>query len=359
MQRLALLQREAHEIAATLDRPREGRPSLEPVERSDVRAALATLRDALSPSSIVFRHAVRVALAATVAGAVGQLAAPTHAHWVAITAIAVLQPYPGATWKRAVERVIGTVLGCVVALAITFHVDDTLALAAIMFPLSVAAVATRARSYRLFTFFLTPVFVLIAERYPGDWHTALERAGDAALGGLVAALAAVIVFPSWERERMPDALAHAFAALGAYARAIARSWSGSASVDEPRRAVAAALASAETSLERLLSEPRSDRDGAASALAAITYARRLAGALTAIAQEHAAGTGSLEALVDHLADALDVLAAAARERRAPPELPEPPPLDPQLDPALRGHAEHALAYVGRMRDASVAARAPA
>jgi len=351
--RLAQLQREAREVAATLDHPRDGLPSLEHVAPADLRAALAALRDALSPSSIVLRHAVRVALAATVAGAVGQLAAPAHAHWVAITAIAVLQPYPGATWKRAVERVIGTVLGCVLALAITFGVEDPLALALIMFPLSVAAVATRARSYRLFTFFLTPVFVLVSERYPGDWHAAVERAGDAALGGLVAALAALIVFPSWERERIPDALAAAYDALASYARAIAGSWRGPRGpIDDARRASAAALAAAETSLERMLSEPRTDPEGASRALDAVTHARRLAGALTAIAQEQAAGTGTLEPLVAHLAGTLDALASAARARRPPPGLPEPPPLDARLDPVLRGHAEHALAYVARMHGAS-------
>jgi uncharacterized membrane protein YccC len=161
-----------------------------------MRAGLRTLRDALSPGSPFLQHALRTACATGVASFVGALLSPRRAYWVTLTTLAILQPYPGATMKRAGERVVGTILGSFVAAAIVMAIGSPLVLAVLMVPLSVAAVATRPRSYRLFTFFLTPVFVLLAERYTGDWWAAASRAGDTLLGGATALLAGVIVVPS-------------------------------------------------------------------------------------------------------------------------------------------------------------------
>src|SRR6185437_11611058 len=192
-------------------------------------------------------------------------------------------PYVGATFQRVLERVGGTVFGSAVAAAIIVGLRSPVALATLMVPLSVAAVATRPRSYRLFTFFLTPVFVLLAERHLGDWWTAAMRVGDVVAGGAIALAASLLVLPSSERARLPDALARMLSAVGAYARAaLAAAPETEARVVEVRRAAAAALGAAEASLERLLSEPLANRKAAEDAMLLVTYARRLATALTAL-----------------------------------------------------------------------------
>jgi uncharacterized membrane protein YccC len=248
------------------------------------------LRDALSFQSVFFRHALRVALAAVAASMVGHRIA-VHPHWVTVTTLAILQPYPGPTSTRAAERVVGTVLGSVVAALITIFIHAPLALAAVMFPLSVAAVATRGRSYRLFTFFLTPVFVLIAERHPGDWWTAAARAGDAVVGGVIALIAALVVLPSWERTRLPEAIDGMVKAVSAYRDAVVTSLdvqgaerraSVERSIAAARRAAGIAIGEAETSLERWMAEPLRRVDQGESAMQLVTHARRLARACTTL-----------------------------------------------------------------------------
>lgn len=253
----------------------------------EMRETITELRDALAFESVFFRHALRVALAVTVASIVGHRFS-THPHWVTVTTLAVLQPYPGPTSTRAAERVVGTVLGSAVAAAITMTVHAPLALAAIMFPLSVAAVATKPRSYRLFTFFLTPVFVLIAEQHPGDWWTAAARAGDSVIGGAIALAAALLVWPAWERTRLPEAIDGMVAATHHYRDVV---MAGLANRSEPatehavataRRAVGIALGEAETSLERWLAEPLRKLDDGERAMQLVTHARRMANACTAL-----------------------------------------------------------------------------
>ena len=267
--------------------PRRGR-----VERA--RTALTNaareLRDELSFESVFFRHALRVTVAAVVASVVGHHIA-SRPHWVTITTIAVLQPYAGPTAKRAVERVIGTVLGSAVAAVLTIAIHAPLALAATMFPLSVAAVATRGRSYRLFTFFLTPVFVLISERHPGDWWTAAARAGDAVAGGAIAAVAALAFWPSWEKTRLPEAIDRMVTAVKSYRDAVVASLdlhgpeqraSVEPAIAAARRAVGIAIGEAEASLERWMAEPLRSAEEGETAMQLVTHARRLANTCTAL-----------------------------------------------------------------------------
>ncbi len=296
----ALLARLEHESSVALMRVEALDAPLHPEERAQERPGalrgwldalgddLQTLRDAMTPRSTFFRHAIRVASAALVASVVGARLSE-HPQWVTITTIAVLQPYAGATVSRAAERVIGTVLGSLVAIAITMTFHSGLALTLVMFPLSVAAVATQPRSYRLFTFFLTPVFVLLSERYQGDWWTATARAADAVVGGLIALVAAVLVFPSREIRRLPDITARTLEAVVAYAdtvlTALDRGGDAGTStrIAEARRGAGVALGELETSLERLLAEPLSrDQESGADVLRLLTYAPRTTSAITAL-----------------------------------------------------------------------------
>jgi uncharacterized membrane protein YccC len=219
------------------------------------------------------------------------------AAWVTVTTVVVLQPDAGATVRRAAERVVGTVLGGFVAVAIAALGLRPLAAAAVMFPLSVAALFTRPRSYRWFTFFLTPVFLLIAMHAPGDWWVAIERGEDTLAGGAIALIASVLIWPRWEeRVALPHALAAMVRAVKEYATAVLRSLeardeAASKEIGQARLRAAAAVGRAETSLERLLEHPLLRGDVAREAQA-ITYGRRLTLAvatLDALATRRAAG----------------------------------------------------------------------
>lgn len=247
---------------------------------------LRVLGDALSPRSPVFQHALRVALAVAAASILGEWLSPSRVYWVTLTTLAILQPYAGATIKRASERVVGTVLGSLVALAVMVTVRSRLWLSLVMVPLSVASVATRPRSYRLFTLFLTPVFVLLADRSTGNVWVAATRAGDALLGGAVALIAGVLIAPASEKDRLSDALAAMFDSMGAYARLVLDPFGEGAvsgardKVPRLRRAAGIALSDAETSLERFLAEPLHEKTRAGDAMLAVTYGRRLTAAVT-------------------------------------------------------------------------------
>jgi uncharacterized membrane protein YccC len=276
-----------------------------------VREAASAVREAASWRSPICRHAVRVAITCAVAYAVGRAASPTHSTWVTVTAIAVLQPYLGATLVRIVERVIGTIIGGAIAVGVMMTVHDQRIIALLMVPLAVAAVITRTRSYRMFVLLLTPVFVLVTNRWHPGYATAVVRIADVALGGALAGVAALIA-PSTERERLPEALAALIDAIQRYVELtfeIVPTAADRAPLAAARRTVGIAFENAEASLERMLAEPRPLRRGNADAVVLLTYGRRLTAALTGLDEARRDERPALPDLVKQ-----DVLVALAQAR---------------------------------------------
>lgn len=273
---LVTLTRDVAEIARDIDRMPA---TLVAAATPPPGLAWEALRDALSLRSPITIHALRVSLTAALGILVGRLATPAHPTWVVVTILAVLQPHLGPTLVRAAERVVGTIIGAAIALVAMLTLHSPLALTLAMFPLSVAAVVTRPRSYRLFVLFLTPVFVIVSAIGHADWHVTGARIVDVAIGGVLALLAALVA-PSRERLRLPDALAAALDSVARYAQ-LAGASHDRAAVVAARRHVGMALEAAETSLERMLAEPRALHQGVEDAMYLVTYARRVAAGITA------------------------------------------------------------------------------
>jgi len=343
----------------TFDEISAARPLRDAVKA--LKNTLSQVRDACAPSSPAFRYALRVAGAVCFAAIVGRQISPMHSQWVTVSTFVVLQPYPGATWTRAAERVLGTTLGSLVAVVISMTIKSPPLLLVVMAPLSVAAVTMRPRSYPLFTFFLTPVFVVIATHTPGDWHVAAARVGDTFAGGAIAIIAALAIFPSWEHTRLADVLAtmleavsrFAHLVLGPLGRPPERSSARRNAVYASRRSTGIALSEAEASLERLLAEPTHKGPEAANAMQLVTYARRLAGALTtletyvqtapsiAVTEQATPATAQILEYIDRVLARAELFANGTRSAEPSEEAPEVPE---SLDPHARALVERVLAH---------------
>ena len=81
-----------------------------------------------------FRFALAYSGAAAVALWIGKTLDPIHAIWVVVTTLVVMQPDARASYRRIVERVLGTLLGVVAAWLITmlFHSATVICIAIIL-----------------------------------------------------------------------------------------------------------------------------------------------------------------------------------------------------------------------------------
>jgi len=181
------------------DAPRSGDTALDDDQTSPGQTKLlAVLLPHLRASSPLSRHALRLAIATTAAQAIVFALHITRGYWLTFTVVIILQPVVSATFERAAARVVGTVLGGVIAAAIGAIVHRPLAAAAFIVPLAVLTFAVRPIGYAYFTLFLTPLFVLVAESSSGDWHLAELRILNTLLGGALALLSAAILWPQPE-----------------------------------------------------------------------------------------------------------------------------------------------------------------
>ncbi len=317
----------AHETASGLlhgDPVSDRGRSLVGREERRVRSWLAPLRDHLRSDSLVFRHALRVGLVATVALVVTQSLGIRDAHWVSLTVIAILQPYSAITEERALQRVGGTLLGACLAAVIATRVHSPSALLTVIVLLTAVSVALLPINFGAFQVLLTPDYLLLATLSSGDWSLAGQRALGVLVACTLALLGAWLLWPMPERRRFPDAAAAALRADGDYLReVIARRSADRPEVGAARRSFGLALLDAEASFERLTAEYHGPPQQLESGMAVITYARRFATVVTALGMERpeAEVPGQLKHLALQAGRALDDLAESLHARRVPPPLP--------------------------------------
>lgn len=257
---------------------------------------LLPMRQNFNFESAPMRHALRAALTATPVLALTMSLHQQFAHWATITMILCLQPYFSATWIRAAERIGGTALGGALAAAIGLVAQSQMELAFTMVPLTVFAFSIRGVSYGAFVAALTPMVVLLVEQIaPGasELQVAGLRIGYTLLGGSLAVLGNLVLWPGFEHARVETSVAKALAAHAAYVAAVfAALLEGQPVPDAARRGAGMASNNLEASLARALLEPHRGRDTAIERGAIVDAAlRRVAGRLAVLALDRPAIIG--------------------------------------------------------------------
>lgn len=294
-----------------------------------------SLRDALSFGSLDLQHSLRLATITAAAALLGVVLGLERRHWITVTAVVVLQPYWGATVRRGLQRVAGTVIGAIAAALLAHLPHGPLLIAVLLFALSVGASALRTLNYTLYAVFATPLFVLMAESAAGNWQLTSTRVINTLVGGAVALLGAHFLWPSWERKRLPQVIADMLQRDANYLRAVAASADPALTL-AARRECGLCHANADASLQRLLAEPH-DPARVEPVMALIAMSRRLTGAITAL---HAAGRDLPAELTSRLALSLEGLSRAATGAPLPSlvERHVEPPLDRLQRPVEVLHA---------------------
>jgi uncharacterized membrane protein YccC len=182
----------------------------------------------LTLRSVMGRHALRLALVVSLDVLLMPLLHVTHGYWLAMTSLIVLRPFAGETVRRSAERVVGTVLGGILAALLTAVLPSETALFAVIVIGATCAIAIYTVDYAWYCFFLTPTIVLLTLPHLRDWHLAAVRTGLTGLGALIAVLAMLLLWPERESLQLPGLLARAAAANAAYLRAVLAFWKQSA-----------------------------------------------------------------------------------------------------------------------------------
>ena len=319
-------------------------------------SARAMLLANLTPHSVAFRHAVRSAVALSLALGLSRALELPHGYWLPMTVAIVLRPDFAATFNFGLLRVVGTVLGLLLTTAL-LHVipDQPWAHLALMGVLCMAFRYLATAHYGIAVAALTgTVVVLLSFEGVDPGVAVMDRVINTALGSGMALLAYVL-WPTWERGRARAALADMLDAYADYLRALGRPQRRAAQ-HETRTAARTARTNALASLERMRAEPATPAALLDLAQALFSNGNRLARtamSMEALLQHHASLPEQTEvsAFIDHAATALHGIAGALREQRTVVELPDLRLLQRSLGALLAMSENHATAdQVGRLTD---------
>ena len=294
---------------------------------------LRQIRAATSPSSPAFRHAVRLAVVVPLAAGISELVPWQRGYWLPMTALIVLKPDFATTISRGVARLVGTGGGVIAAAAVVAalhpHGAALIALIAVCTWIGYTVFAANYAVYAVFLTFLVVLLLSSAER--SALSTVTDRGFDTLIGGGIA-IAAYLLWPTWEAKTLRAATADRYEALRRYLSVVLRAYL------EPQTRDAAALArlaadarraqsSVVASLERARAEPARGRPDVDRYAGVLASGRRIVAGTHALASHlqdarQQVAVPAAAALVDQLDEAIAALARAIRTGSPPGPLPE-------------------------------------
>lgn len=217
------------------------------------------LRTQLTPTSLLFRHALRLSLALTIGYGTLHAIHASQGYWIILTTLFVCQPNYGATRRKLGQRIIGTAIGLTVAWALFDLFPSPLVQSMFAIAAGLVFFINRTTRYTLATAAIT-LMVLFCFNQVGDGYGLfLPRLFDTLLGSLIAGLAVFLFLPDWQGRRLNKVLATTLTCNSIYLRQIMQQYAAGKSDDLAyrlaRRNAHNADAALSTTLANMLMEP--------------------------------------------------------------------------------------------------------
>ncbi len=158
-----------------------------------------------------FRYALRLAGALTLALFISRFLPSRNSYWLPFTVMLVVQPYIGATLRKSLDRIVGTLTGGVAAGFLLFLPTTLFVKEALLFASSVLMVYYLRKNYAVAAFFITVSLVmLLAVEDSANPEKILWRGLITVAGSAIAIGAGFLLLPTWDRRKLPLHLAAAF-----------------------------------------------------------------------------------------------------------------------------------------------------
>lgn len=292
------------------------------------------LRQQFTPTSVLFRHGVRIALALAAGYGLMHLLDARNGYWILLTTVFVCRPHFGATRLRLVQRIAGTLAGLVATWALLRLFPDTPAQLLIALLAALLFFICRNDRYVPATAGIT-VMALTCFNLLGDGFVLIwPRLVDTVIGCAIAAAASLLVLPDWQGRRLHAVMARVAANSARYLQQVLAQYHQGKRDDLPwriaRRDLHNADAALSVALGNMLREPARVRPNLDAGFRFLALSNTLLGHLSALGA-HRARLTALDADTlaadagNHLAEALHGIARAlaARQPLPPAERDEP------------------------------------
>lgn len=168
-------------------------------------------------NTLTFKYSLRSAIGATIALLIYKLFNIDHGFWMPFTLMIIIQPYFGATFKKARDRITGTLLGVIVGSALLYLPQGYYLHGAIMFATFVLMVYYVKKNYAISAFFITLNLILLFNFEASFSLELMQTRVLATIGGSVLAVASGwLLLPTWDKKMLPRFVAESVVANYSY-----------------------------------------------------------------------------------------------------------------------------------------------
>lgn len=165
---------------------------------------LHTLKENLSFSSTIFRHSLRLTLSIAAGFIIGFIFPLQNVYWILLTIVVIMRPGYGLTKQRSYQRIIGTIVGGVIAFAVLSFVQNSIIIGTLTIVCMLLGYAFTATNYRIGATFVTIYVVFVYGMLTPDiTHVIQYRIIDTVVGAAIAFFANYFLWPSWEFLNLP------------------------------------------------------------------------------------------------------------------------------------------------------------
>ena len=163
---------------------------------------MVRVKQHLTPESVLFRHAVRLSIGLFIGYIFIQLTHIAYGYWILLTALFVCQPNFNATKRRLYLRIVGTLIGIIVGLAIIYFIPSLQGQLVMLVLSGVLFFELRSKQYAQATAFIT-ILALINFNLDGSAFAAgLPRLIDTIIGCALAWFGVSFIWPDWKFRRL-------------------------------------------------------------------------------------------------------------------------------------------------------------
>lgn len=164
----------------------------------------STLRENLSFSSTIFRHSLRLTATIMIAFLIGGLFPFQNVYWILLTIVVIMRPGYGLTKERSFHRIIGTVIGGLIAFALLLVVHNHIIIGAMAITSMILGFTFTSINYKVGATFVTIYVVFVYGIITPNINDVIQyRILDTVVGAGLAFLANYFFWPSWEFMSQP------------------------------------------------------------------------------------------------------------------------------------------------------------
>ncbi|MDR0228865.1 MAG: FUSC family protein [Flavobacteriaceae bacterium] len=225
-----------------------------------------TLRENMNFTSTIFRHATRLTITMLIGLIIGEISSHSfnllNGYWILLTIVVIMRPGFGLTKQRSFERVIGTVIGGLLAFGLLYVIDNTTVIAYLTVFTMIIGYWFSHTDYKVGVTFITMYVVLIyGILTPNFMDLLIYRVIDTLIGALLAFGANYLLWPSWEFLNVKTHLSKSLKANTTYAKEITLYYNEKGKVTLPyklaRKYAFIEIGNLMASFQRMIQEPKS------------------------------------------------------------------------------------------------------